>query len=898
VSSTNEKLIDDFLAEHETPTEVEGDAKPTKSKSSGDLVDDFLRENEVDPDNIAPASALSPAPPSTPEAPKQSRFGRAAAYSTDALKSAAEGIGDYVKQVGRSATLGLADKAGALMETYLPQPGADVDKALLEQGFTITQPENTYEANLARRAQLEAAEAERSPVGHFAGELSGYLLPGVGAEKLAAKGLAAYAPRLAALAAKAPKAGEGAMAVAKHLGAKSVEQGLAGGLFGGGAALIEGKPEQALDSATLGAAIGAVAPPVIAGLGKAVKAGISILGPSVEAQTKYLAEPGFIGSAMSEKELKQAVDNTMSPLIKGIESAKISAEQAEEIFKIKSQQIQEQAKLAKIDADQALKKAKEDFSEAVRSVKERLKEAAAPETMVGKIQSTLKDLQSDLTKKSEKSYGILERSNAEVDIASIRENWAKKIAEMKKKSPAQRDAALQVEEWTKYLDQKNPQEAASEIKELIQDLDTKTKWQPGVAYDEVANASLKQLRRDLDVALKKAVPEYAAYMEKNVAPYTEELNELINKLGTDTKIRGVIKQAHLPENQHMLDTLKLLDERAGTDFLKTLEESYYDTKKFLRSGSKQQTAWVQTPEYDAVQKAQAEVDRIKRLKPSEQEAALQQMPEFKAREEAQAKLKALEEKFREWRQLRPEASQASTRKVLKGAEDIELEKTLGAVEKETGVPLRSEMEKTRLAKEFKPELVSKDIPGTNKDAAVYMLSRLARPALGAAIGGYGAHSKGMEGMGIAAGAMGGAIASKYGPTLAKGLLKSAPAASKALTAAKYTGLIRADDLAKHPELEKSPKNVTLKPPAVIAEENKGRAFTETYTDADIDRIKASIPQDDLTVNNVLRNMLEAAKQRDTNGRSALIFQLKSNPLYRPILERALSGEQKEKENER
>lgn len=82
----------------------------------------------------------------------------------------------------------------------------------------------------------------------------------------------------------------------------------------------------------------------------------------------------------------------------------------------------------------------------------------------------------------------------------------------------------------------------------------------------------------------------------------------------------------------------------------------------------------------------------------------------------------------------------------------------------------------------------------------------------------------------------------------------------------------------------TPKDVSVRVSPRIAPSTEQRGFVTTPSVADIERLKAVVPDDDNPQHIALRNILEEAKKRDQSGRNALLFALKQNPAYRQMLD--------------
>lgn len=87
-----------------------------------------------------------------------------------------------LESYGNTALMGYLPHAQALAENVTPNPTRAVDEKLMKEGFTISQPEETYigtrDANIKRQQELAAEFPRASAAGTVAGVIGGTLLTG------------------------------------------------------------------------------------------------------------------------------------------------------------------------------------------------------------------------------------------------------------------------------------------------------------------------------------------------------------------------------------------------------------------------------------------------------------------------------------------------------------------------------------------------------------------------------------------------------------------------------------------------------------------------------------------------------------------------------------------------
>lgn len=683
----------------------------------------------------------------------------------------------FVEGFGKSASLGLLPYAQAGVEMAVDKvAGFDDDRSYKERVHAFKE----------RSGELK----EQHPGYSMAGELTGFVVPGMGAAKIvkSAKGAlgikqAADASRLAKLAGKS--------------GTLAAEGALIGAAY-----TPEGDdpiniPER-LKAAGTGAAFGAAIPPAFAVAGKTLKgmakapvwAGKKLLaaagGVKEEVIERYLKDPARIRGAKTFDELYDQVTGIVRKLGDDLETEKMNYDAAKAHLDDVADGIKNSRVEGKEKALEQVQQARAALDSAFNVQKQVLQQRASPTQIEPMVEDALGNLRQKVSKGSGEAYEILENQEGFVDLGKVVERLIpiRKSLNVAGKGPATPQAAgaqKAIDDLVSMVGKLPARLPLTEAKKLIQQIDQAEKviYDSGAFTNEVS-AAFKAIRQGVDEQLKQ-IPEYAQKMA-TVADDTAVYGQARQRFGQDTsrlsRLQGIGRTTARADRE----VLQKLAAKEGGDLPGSVDRMV-EAQRTLKSPVRLENIKQKLPETGAVRSAEMQAAAAKRLaKPKlVKEAIKKSAANFKA-QSAKAKLEKQKELFNKFRSFGEQTAESRLKQVGFGRRHAT--KVLSELSEYADEDFVEAVKAAQDAAAFDKTMFH----GSRNVNLWSVLGAIGSSAVGR--GGAGAAFGGVLGgpVGIALGAVTGAMMDVYGPKLTKQILDGVIKIKGPITSGKLAGL--------------------------------------------------------------------------------------------------------------
>ncbi len=551
------------------------------------------------------------------------------------------------------------------------------------------------------RAQGEEVK-EKAPGYHLAGEMAGFVAPGMAASKVVGKAAQALSgsskiansiaqsDKLLKLASEAKKIGdvEKAAKLAETARRYSKASGLIpqtaklaaeGGLVGAAYTPETGFTDMKArgEAALTGAATGAVIPAALKGAGQVAKGTSwtakqvgkapvwlakkmlsSAGGVSEDVINRYLQNPERVRNAKSFDDLYENVTKIVGQMGDDLDKAKVDFESANKHLDDVTKSIKTSRIEGKEKALELVRVARANLDESFNSSKESLRQQASPSNIEPQVSDAVGKLKNKVTQGSKESFEILgnELAPATKAIQSI----PGRISELSKRgSGASQQVIPKLQSYgDKIFKSGSTDEAgnfklpAKEIKRFIQDLDSDIgEWSKATgSFDDQYIKELKALRNSLDEELKLSNPTYKTKME-SVAKDTALLKDASKKFGEPGRAVNRMANLEKPSAKADKETLLKLAEQEGDELIESVNKMT-SAQRTLQSPIRMEGVKASLPETQALRSAEMQAASAKRLaKPNSiQDAINKSAASFKAKsaEQKLAEQKELFNKFKTW----------------------------------------------------------------------------------------------------------------------------------------------------------------------------------------------------------------------------------------------------------
>lgn len=480
--------------------------------------------------------------------------------------------------------------------------------------------------------------------------------------------------------------------------------GLQGAAFAAGgsdADLTKGEVGQFAKDTLIGAATGAVVPPVVAGAAIGLKKGAqaagwtgrkaftSIFGVSEENAAKYLSNRVRINDAPELSQIKTQVDDAVLQLSKDVDSGKMSVEQAKAAHAELKTQIRNQLTDAKVDAREALRRSEDMLKESAAKVIQPLKDKRAPTALASDVVDAVDALKSQVQAKSGAAQEVLNNSGAKIDLAPVYRRIDETIDKLKSYGTDEANAiAAKLHDYKAGLMNENwANISASAAKKRLQGLDQITKYSPlAGSFDQAKNAAFKGVRSELDQSLKAGVPAYGEAMEP-VAKDAALLEQASGAFGDERRAIGRLGQIATPKGALDREALAQLEQATGKpgQFTKPIDE-YTRAQAILKDPQKLEEMKRALPEYASYRAAMAKLAKMRPDWTREQlEQALSKSKEARTLSMAEDALKKAQARFEPVSALTPGSTESKLKSLMRpGGSTIETRKALTALEERSG----------------------------------------------------------------------------------------------------------------------------------------------------------------------------------------------------------------------
>lgn len=465
-----------------------------------------------------------------------------------------ERAGAALSGFGESATFG-----------YLPEIQAAVEPAM-QKGYELATGEDlgdsgTYDERLEQKRRTEAATQAQAPGYAMAGNVAGFAAPGAGL----AKGLKAGAKFLkGARMAKAAKgvtmADKAANLKAGRSGFKYGAEKLAEGALGKGSiaqkakglatlGAVEGaayNPDyidsetgemvdgSRMQGAAFGAGFGGVLPPGLHIAGKSIqsigKAGAwtgnkfltTFFGVEEGAIKKYLENPDLINKATDFEQVKNAIDEIVSPIRRELNEADIDFKEAKVRFGEAEKRIYMEFSEKGKEIKKAFAENRELLNREYKTSYDQLNKVKAPLHLQDAVETGMERLKNNVVQGSNEALDLLqyEMKDNPLDIngaATIIDDSLERLAirgEIPEAGPS-REVALEISKLQNDLARFGGEITAYDAKKYIKNLDRYIDWgeREFGRHGRPDVTAAKDVRRYLDGVLKTASPGYMEMMQ-------------------------------------------------------------------------------------------------------------------------------------------------------------------------------------------------------------------------------------------------------------------------------------------------------------------------------------------------------------------------------------------------
>lgn len=714
--------------------------------------------------------------------------------------------GPTVADKARAAVEGLAESATIGTLPYL-KAGAEALTDLAAEKISGAEPDETEFSDRVAKFRQQGKELQAKAPGYaMGGQVAGFFIPGAAASKAVGSGLkvAAKVPGLAKAAnavagsgkaaelykaASAAKAAGKAKDAAALLKAARADIALQGARLGAEGAVLGGAytPESGfsdvgarLEGAATGAATGFAMPAAIRGAGNVVRGAGTVAtaggkkalsafgGVSEDVINRYMKDPTRVRNASTFDELYEQVSGVVKKMSDDLDDAKITYEDA----KKKLDQITQGIKDARVDgkatALEEVKKARTLLDESFNSQKQILSEKAAPSRVDPLIGDALGNLKSKVIEGSGEAFEILGQQKGTVDLSKVYKRIdpikdALNIAGKGPATPQAQAAQREIESLMNTVGKLPSQLSMVDAKKLVQQIDRAEKviYTSGAFTDDVGKA-FKALRSGIDEQLKTVAP-YAQKMAV-VADDTRLLSQAEKQFGADSARLSRLSNVARPTSKYDLETLQRLGAKEGGQLPKAIDEMV-SAQKTLKSPIRMEGIKQKLPENVPLRQAEMQAAAAKRMaKPREIQKSIERSGAFFKARSSKANLKTAKQLVDKFKGFGEQSAEAKLRQVAQGRKFAT--KTLKELGELSDQDFVYAVEAARDAAAFTKSAFN----GSRNVNLWSVLGSLAQSAAGKGGAGAGAGFVFGGPVGMAFGAVTGAMLDVYGPAVTKKIL--------------------------------------------------------------------------------------------------------------------------------
>ncbi len=559
-----------------------------------------------------------------------------------------------------------------------------------------------------------------------------------------------------------------------------------------------------------GALLGGAIPLAGAAISKAGEVGASagkklmasFLGPSEEHINYYLEHPEAVNGAKSIEELKDKVDGITDKLREDVQSGEKSVTDAKSDLRDVEQAVADHRRQSNYDyavtstqVKQQFRDAKSDLDSAFTSKKRALESVRAPTDLADEANQAVKDLKGKIVEGSKAATDTLTDSDTAVKTFSpykalqgMRDRL--NIAGKGPVTPQAKAAAAQIDGLMATFGGLPGHLTGEETKALIKQLDASEQavYNSPEFTDDVGQA-YKTLRRELDTALKAQNPKYAEAM-KPVAENAKLHSDVSSPFGEKQSAISKLNRIDSPTSQVDRENLSKLGKATGRDF-DTPVNKYVQAQGILKDPQALENIKQSLPENQKYE----ELSNLNRSLegPEAKSEFIEKNLKGSGLLEKQSsqggllskKQGLLEQKkgiLEPFKNITPNSSESRLKTAMNArpGEQVELRRQLDDLSKLSDTDFNSALKNLRTKNAFSGQ----DTNGSRKVNLFGMIVGGLSAAGGAAMG----HGLLGAGAGVPIGASVGAVADKYGPKIAKGMLDASMRIQGSPTLAKIQAL--------------------------------------------------------------------------------------------------------------
>lgn len=644
--------------------------------------------------------------------------------------------GPTVADKARAAAEGLAESATIGTLPYLKAGAEALTDLAAEKISGAQPDETEFSDRVAKFRQQGKELQAKAPGYAMGGQVAGFFIPGAAASKAVGSGLkvAAKVPGLAKAAnavagsgkaaelykaASAAKAAGKAKDAAALLKAARADIALQGARLGAEGAVLGGAytPESGfsdvgarLEGAATGAATGFAMPAAIRGAGNVVRGAGTVAkaggkkalsafgGVSEDVINRYMKDPTRVRNAETFDDLYEQVSGVVKKLSDDFEDKKTTFEKAQKKLDEVARGIKESRISGKEVALEEVKRARMLLDESFKSSKRALADKASPSSLDPLVDDAVGNLKKKISKGSGESYAILDKDPTSYDIrglskplesmademnvvgrritetseppafGSLGGNASKKMAvETVEQGPLMgKGVQAEIRGLAEKIKGLPEEVSAPTLKQIIQDIDASEKalyGQPG--FDKRVSQAYKGLRSQIDELIKTKNPEYRAKMSE-VADNMGVFSDSVDKFGNGGSRIARLQNIARPSAKYDLKTLEKLAAKEGGQLPQMVKEAV-NAQKTLRSPLRLESIKKNLPEQAGVRSAEMQAAVTKRLaKPREITKSIERSADFYKARSAEANMKTAKRIADQFKGFGEKTAEAKLKQVAQG----------------------------------------------------------------------------------------------------------------------------------------------------------------------------------------------------------------------------------------
>ncbi|MBK7892829.1 MAG: hypothetical protein IPJ84_19135 [Bdellovibrionales bacterium] len=577
----------------------------------------------------------------------------------------------------RAATEGYAESASIGTLPYL-KAGGEVLSDMASQALSGSDADETKFSDRVNKFRQQGKDLQEKAPGYaMGGQFAGFVVPGSAASKAVGAGIKGAAGVNALEKAARFASGSSIGAQSARLGAEGVLLGTAYTPETGFTDVGARAKNAAINGVTGALMPGAlhVGGKVLKGAGKLAAAApkkilSAVGGVKEEVIDSYLQNPERIRNASTFDELYEQVTKVVNGLGDDLDNAKIGYDSAKSKLDEVAAGIKDSRVEGKAKAMEEVQKARTLLDESFSSQKQVLTEKASPSRVEPMIGDAIDNLKEKVVKGSNESYEILRQQKEPINFKGTWDGLKKaeeslNVAGVAPSTPQARAAQAEIRGLRDTLGKLPSSMSAADAKQIIQQIDQAEKiiYDSRLFTNDVQRA-FKSIRGGLDEQLK----QNPAYKEKmlTVADDTGVLSNATKQFGADSARFNRLQSIGKPSAKYELETLQKLAQKQGGALPRTVDEMV-GAQRTLRSPMKLEGIRQSLPENAMLRQSEMQAASAKRLaKPREIQKSIERSAAFFNQKSAQAKLKTAKDLAGKFKGFGEQSAESKLKQVAQG----------------------------------------------------------------------------------------------------------------------------------------------------------------------------------------------------------------------------------------